>query len=399
METLTYFHLALDNEATTDATELLILDSLKLLEWWKRQKIVTQGRITWLSFLLILGILGMAGEALAQRTIRLGDRNPQVTFIQNRLQQLGYLDRSADGIFDQTTQDAVIRFQRDKRLNPDGVVGEQTESALFEEFERRTDISSRTFSISNRSNRVLKQGDRGADVTAVQRRLRDLGYFNGQLTGYFGRATQEAVSRFQQAYLIQPDGIVGSETQSVLFSSATATTTTSQFFQNDSLSLPPPPPLSGSSLPGRFSPIPSAQVLRLGNRGPEVTNLQQELRQRGFNPGRVDGIYGSQTQEAVRQFQRTRNLFADGIAGRETLTALGLTSQARRNSYVVIVPVLDQNTLDQVRDIEGFASASLGDSKLGKYVNAGSFPNRATAESRSYQLRSQGLDARVAYFP
>lgn len=396
METLTYFHLALDYEATTDTTELLILDSLKLLQWWKRQKLVTQAQIYWLSLLLILGILGVAGEALAQRTIQLGDRNPQVTFIQNRLQQLGYLDRSADGIFDQATQDAVIRFQRDSLLNPDGVVGAQTESALFEEFDRRTNISSRTFSDSNRSNRVLKQGDRGAEVTAVQRRLRDLGYFNAQLTGYFGRATKEAVSRFQQAYLIQPDGIVGSETQSALFGSASAT---SQFFHNDSLGLPPPPPLSGSSFPGRINPIPSAQVLRLGDRGPEVTNLQQELRQRGFNPGRVDGVYGSQTQEAVRQFQRTRGLLDDGIAGGETLTALGLSSQARRNRYVVVVPVLNENTLYQVRDIEGFASASLASSKRGKYVNAGSFPNRATAESRSYQLRSQGLDARVAYFP
>lgn len=396
METLAYFHLALDYEARTDTTELLILDSLKLLEWWKRQKLVTQGRIAWLSLLVILGTLGVAGEVLAQRTIQLGDRNPQVTFIQNRLQQLGYLERPADGIFDQATQEAVIRFQRDKRLNPDGVVGEQTESALFEEFNRRTDISRRDFSVSNRSNRVLKQGDRGAEVTAVQRRLRDLGYFNGQLTGYFGRATKEAVSRFQQAYLIQPDGIVGSETQSALFGSATAT---SQFFQNDSLGLPPPPPLSGSSFPGRFNPIPSAQILRLGDRGPEVTNLQQELRQRGFNPGRVDGVYGFQTQEAVRQFQRTRGLLDDGIAGGETLTALGLSSQARRNRYVVVVPVLDENTLYQVRDIEGFASASLTNSKRGKYINAGSFPNRATAESRSYQLRSQGLDARVAYFP
>ena len=396
METLTYFHLALAYEATTDVTELLIQDSLKILEWWKRQKLVMQGRIYWLSLLVILGILGMAGEALAQRTVQLGDRNPQVTFIQNRLQQLGYLERPADGIFDQATQEAVIRFQRDKRLNPDGVVGEQTESALFEEFNRKSDISSRDFSVSNRSNRVLKQGDRGADVTALQRRLRELGYFNGQLTGYFGRTTQEAVSRFQQAYLIQPDGIVGSDTRSALFGSGTAT---SQFFQNDSLSLPPPPPLSGSSLSGKFNPIPSIQVLRLGDRGSEVTNLQQELRQRGFNPGRVDGVYGSQTQEAVRQFQRTRGLFADGIAGRETLSALGVMSQARRNRYVVVVPVLDENTLYQVRDIEGFASASLTNSKRGKYVNAGTFPNRATAESRSYQLRSQGLDARVAYFP
>ena len=61
METLTYFHLALDYEETPDATELLVWDSLKLLEWWKRQKWVAQGRIYWLTLLVILGILGVAG--------------------------------------------------------------------------------------------------------------------------------------------------------------------------------------------------------------------------------------------------------------------------------------------------------------------------------------------------
>ena len=89
----------------------------------------------------------------------------------------------------------------------------------------------------------------------------------------------------------------------------------------------------------------------------------------------------------------------DGIAGRETLTALGISAEVKKNRYVVVVPLVDENTLYQVRALEGFASASVADSKLGQYVNAGSFPNRASAESRSYQLRSQGLDARVAYFP
>lgn len=395
METLAYLHLALTYEAATDTPDIDRLDSLKRFEWFKQQQLATQARIALLSLVVILGIVGMAGEALAQRPLRLGDRNPQVTFIQNRLRQLRYLDRAADGIFDRATRDAVIQFQREQGLNPDGIVGIQTESALFAEFDRRSGVANREFIFSSNPERVLKRGDRGSDVTAVQQRLRDLGYFNGQLTGYFGSSTQDGVIRFQQASGLQPDGFVGSETRAALFGSATATT---QFYRGYPPDLPPPPPISGNFSWERFSQIPPIQVLRFGDRGSEVERLQQALRRRGFNPGRVDGIYGSQTQEAVRQFQRVNGLWPDGTAGRDTLLALDLVSEPSENPYIVVVPIQDGNTLERVRAVEGFGNAVEADSKLGKYVNAGAFPSRASAESRSYLLRSRGLDARVAYF-
>lgn len=394
METLAYLHLALTYESATDAPGIDRLESLSLFEWFKQQRLATQARISLLSLVVILGIVGMAGEALAQRALRIGDRNPQVTFIQNRLRQLRYLDRAADGIFDRATREAVIQFQRDRRLNPDGIVGAQTESELFAEFDRRREVVNREFLFTSSPNRALKRGDRGSDVTAVQQRLRDLGYFNGQLTGYFGSTTQDAVIRFQQASRLQPDGTVGSQTRTALFGTATAT---SEFYQDDLLGLPPPPPISGSISSGRFNQFPPTQVLRLGDRGSEVERLQQALRRRGFNPGRVDGIFGSQTQEAVRQFQRVNGLWPDGIAGRDTLLALDLFREPSENRYIVVVPIQDGNTLDRVRAVEGFGNAVEADSKLGKYVNAGAFPSRSSAESRSYLLRSRGLDARVAY--
>jgi peptidoglycan hydrolase-like protein with peptidoglycan-binding domain len=394
METLSYLHLALAYESATDATDVYTVDSLKVFEWFKRQKLVMHARIYLLSLVVILGILGMAGEAFAQRPLRLGDRDPQVTFIQNRLRQLRYLNRSADGVFDRATREAVIRFQRTQGLNPDGIVGTQTESALFAEFGQTRQISSQEFSFSSSPNRVLQQGDRSVDVTTIQQRLRELGYFKGQLTGYFGPSTQAAVIRFQLDNNIDANGIVDSRTRTALLGSANP-----QSNGDDLLGMLPPPPLSNNFPTQKFNPFTPTAVLRFGDRGSEVQDLQQELRQRGFNPGRVDGSYGSQTQEAVRQFQRVNGLFPDGIAGRETLTALGISAEVNRNRYVIVIPLVDENTLYQVRAIEGFASASVADSKLGQYVNAGSFPNRASAESRSYQLRSQGLDARVAYFP
>ncbi len=65
---------------------------------------------------------------------------------------------------------------------------------------------------------------------------------------------------------------------------------------------------------------------QLGSRGQEVRQIQQKLRQLGLYSGSVDGIYGTATQKAVRQFQKNCGITADGIAGPKTLLYLGLGS-------------------------------------------------------------------------
>lgn len=65
-------------------------------------------------------------------------------------------------------------------------------------------------------------------------------------------------------------------------------------------------------------------VLKAGRSGPPVTELQEQLRARGFNPGRLDGVFGPGTEAAVIAFQRAEGLLADGIVGARTRKALGL---------------------------------------------------------------------------
>src|SRR5712691_12063668 len=65
-------------------------------------------------------------------------------------------------------------------------------------------------------------------------------------------------------------------------------------------------------------------TLRQGSSGPDVTNLQQKLKDLGFDPNGVDGNFGPGTRDAVIAFQQSKSLQADGIAGPETLAALGL---------------------------------------------------------------------------
>lgn len=71
----------------------------------------------------------------------------------------------------------------------------------------------------------------------------------------------------------------------------------------------------------------STQTLSsIGSRGQEVRQIQTKLRQLGLYSGSVDGIYGTATQKAVRQFQKNCGITADGIAGPKTLLYLGLGS-------------------------------------------------------------------------
>lgn len=64
---------------------------------------------------------------------------------------------------------------------------------------------------------------------------------------------------------------------------------------------------------------------RLGSTGEEVRRVQTKLQSLGFYKGSVDGIYGTQTRNAVLAFQRSCGITADGIAGKQTLLYLGLS--------------------------------------------------------------------------
>ena len=68
----------------------------------------------------------------------------------------------------------------------------------------------------------------------------------------------------------------------------------------------------------------SIALSKYGSRGAEVTQIQTKLKRWGYYKGNVDGIYGAQTVEAVKYFQRKNGLSADGIAGKRTLEAMGI---------------------------------------------------------------------------
>lgn len=71
---------------------------------------------------------------------------------------------------------------------------------------------------------------------------------------------------------------------------------------------------------------------KIGSRGEEVRKIQTALKEKGYFNSKVDGIFGTITKKAVEKFQKSNGLTVDGIAGKNTLKALGI-ADANNNSY------------------------------------------------------------------
>lgn len=72
-------------------------------------------------------------------------------------------------------------------------------------------------------------------------------------------------------------------------------------------------------------PKADAAVVKVGSRGQTVRTIQTKLKRWGYYKGSIDGIFGSQTKSAVQYFQRKNGLTADGIVGKATAKALGIS--------------------------------------------------------------------------
>lgn len=73
-------------------------------------------------------------------------------------------------------------------------------------------------------------------------------------------------------------------------------------------------------------------VLKQGSSGSEVKEVQRRLKLWGYYKGSVDGVFGASTKSAVIAFQKKNGLTADGVVGKSTYKALGMT-----NSYNLLV--------------------------------------------------------------
>jgi hypothetical protein len=72
-----------------------------------------------------------------------------------------------------------------------------------------------------------------------------------------------------------------------------------------------------------------AKTIERGQRGHHVSKVQTMLKEQGFLHDSVDGIYGHNTEQAVRKFQKSKGLAVDGRVGSSTMKALEKTSKRK----------------------------------------------------------------------
>ena len=142
---------------------------------------------------------------------------------------------------------------------------------------------------------ALEIGDTGNDVFSLQMRLSNLGFSinkNEITKKEFGPNTQEKLKEFQKFRGLKVNGILDETTMAVLLEAAFKLGNRQLYLQSPML------------------------------KGDDVFELQTQLGKLGFDVGRIDGIFGPQTVNALIDFQKNFGLIEDGIAGHETIRNL-----------------------------------------------------------------------------
>jgi len=205
-------------------------------------------------------------------------------------------------------------------------------------------------------NRTLKKGDSGDDVKYLQRTLKELNYYTGEIDGKLGDATVKAVVAFQKAASLTADGKVGSLTWAKLQASTGTTKSSSA----------------------------ATAALRKGDSGDNVRQLQRLLKACGYLSGSVDGEFGAATEKAVIVFQTAVGLTADGVAGSVTLARLNQENEDPTALALGDTGDLVKNLQNRLKAL-GFYSDSLD----GEYGNG--TKKAVTAFQVKYELKADGI--------
>ncbi len=215
-----------------------------------------------------------------------------------------------DGFFDQSTKDAVQKFQEVFDLTPDGIVGYSTWykiQLVYNAVKQLQTVNSEGLKIeeiSTQYTNVFRQGDASGGVIALQYYLDYISTFvptvlGTEVDGVFGPSTEESVISFQKTYGLTENGIVDRLVWETIQDTYYSFITRIPFEFREGVLLP---------FPGR--------ILRVGLKGNDVAALQEYLNfiaktYTSIPIVTVDGDFGGATAAQVREFKKLFNLGGD----------------------------------------------------------------------------------------
>lgn len=335
--------------------------------------------------------------------LRKGMQHPIVKQLQERLMALGFMDNDEPTEFyGEVSQAAVKVYQRQNKLVQDGIVGPETLEAILS---------------PDAKYYAAQHGDVGDDIMRIQTRLYELGYLATEnlVTGNFGDSTEEAVKKMQGVNGLDEDGKVGRKTMNLIYSDEVKpnmlsygeksdvvlaaqqrlkllgymTSEPDGAYGNDTIMAVKQfqsrndQVVDGFLGPSTRFALNSADAvpngLSLGDSGDTVQRVQKMLSQLGYlNSGNATGYYGEITENAVKLFQRTNGLSADGSVG--ALTMAKLTGGDARRAPA---------NAPRSNSSSGSSNSNRGGSSSGGSSNSGgstSIPNTGSASGGAGNL-------------
>ena len=331
------------------------------------------------SILACLLVLALCTTALAGNVLQTGDKGEEVKKAQTLLKAYGFYTGSLDGVYGPRTARAVENFQKVNGLTVDGKIGPKTNAVLTSggaahNTENLSDNptaadASQTAAIKSAQTLLKKYGyyagkingqldddtvaairefqkynglkqngqldaatetklngaevvkapirDKATankdDVKHVQERLTHYGFYTLEVDGLYGSGTINAVKAFQAANGLKADGVVGPATLAKLDSDDAVSKTVLK--DKETLAAHP--------------------TLRPGDKGDYVKEAQQKLTAAGFYTGEINGKMDDATVAAVKAYQESQGIEADGKVGPYTWGKLLGLSEASLPEVVV----------------------------------------------------------------
>ncbi len=262
--------------------------------------------------------------------LKRGMQSTAVTELQQALKDLGYYSSTVDGQYGDGTAEAVKLFQAQHGLDADGLAGEATLTLLYSGAAQAyvpTPTPSATPS-------VIKKGEDSDRVRSVQERLKELGYYSGEVDGQFGNGTEEAVRLFQRQNGLDVDGVIGSMSLAAMMDENAAKVTVTPTPDPNSL---PVLVNADNPLPKSYKPdnmvllrnvLPSSLVYVKGSEIEGDATATAALK-RMFQAAVADGVTGWQISAGYRSYAYQEELFNDSV---DNLIAQG---RSRESAYSV----------------------------------------------------------------
>ncbi len=235
------------------------------------------------------------------KPLKFKDKGDAVKALQTRLKDVRYYSAKVTGNYLKSTQDAVKKVQEAYGLPVTGDADAATLEIIYGD-----------------CHRPLSRGMQGKDVSRLQTRLSELGYYWGKVSGNYLDGTTAAVGNFQQDNGLDKTGKADVQTLLKLYS--------------DNVYMPTPDPNATPAPSREPTPVPDMTFpgkLSYGSTGAKVKQMQERLKELGyFTRNTTTGFYKT-TQASVQAFQKQNGLKPDGVVGEETWNALYAPDAAR----------------------------------------------------------------------